>query len=97
MHIGRNCYSYEDKITTEGNFDMEKLIEILKETRPEFDFENASDFIENGMLDSFDIVVLVSELDSAYSISIDGSDILPENFNSLEAMANLVRKSGGTI
>ncbi len=57
----------------------------------------ADDFIANGMLDSFDIIVLVSELESAYPVSVDGSDILAENFSSLESIANLVRKSGGIV
>lgn len=76
---------------------MEKLVEILKEIRPEYEWETADDFIANGMLDSFDIIVLVSELESAYPISVDGSDILAENFSSLDAIADLVRKSGGIV
>ena len=76
---------------------MEKLVAILNEIRPEYDWETADDFIANGMLDSFDIIVLVTELESAYPISVDGSDILAENFSSLEAIADLVRKSGGIV
>lgn len=73
----------------------EKIIEILTQLRPEFDFSREGvDFIEEGMLDSFDIVALVSELDAAYGISIDGMDILPENFSSVEAIAALLRKNG---
>lgn len=73
----------------------EKIIEILTQLRPEFDFsQEGVDFIEEGMLDSFDIVALVSELDAAYGISIDGMDILPENFSSVEAIAALLRKNG---
>lgn len=70
----------------------EKLEEILSHIRPEFDFGTSSDFIADGMLDSFDIIALVSELDSAFSISIDGADILPENFNSLPAIHSLLDK-----
>ncbi len=76
---------------------MGKIVEILKDIRPECDWEHAVDFIANGMLDSFDIIVLVSELESAYPVSVDGSDILAENFSSLESIANLVRKSGGIV
>lgn len=73
----------------------EKIIEILTQLRPEFDFtQEGVDFIEEGMLDSFDIVALVSELDAAYGISIDGMDILPENFSSVEAIAALLVKNG---
>lgn len=76
---------------------MEKLVDILKEIRPEFEWEHAENIIGNGMLDSFDIILLVTELDSVYGISVDGSDIVQENFNSLESISNLVRKSGGEL
>ena len=73
----------------------EYIYSILKELRPEFDFLSSIDFVEDGYLDSFDIVSLVSELESRYSISIDGMDILPENFSSVKAICKLVQKSGG--
>lgn len=72
----------------------EQIIRILTELRPEFDFSQDIDFIEEGMLDSFDIVALVSELDSRFGISIDGLDILPENFSSVEAIEKLLKKNG---
>ena len=72
----------------------EKIIKILNRLRPEFDFTEPVDFIEAGMLDSFDIVNLVVELDREFSVSIDGLDILPENFSSLEKIALLLNKKG---
>lgn len=73
----------------------EHIIKILTELRPEFDFtQEGVDFIEEGMLDSFDLVTLVSELDSTFGISIDGVDILPENFSSVDAIAKLLTKNG---
>ena len=73
----------------------EQIIKILTELRPEFDFtQEGVDFIEEGMLDSFDLVTLVSELDSTFGISIDGVDILPENFGSVDAIAALLVKNG---
>ena len=74
----------------------EQIIGILTELRPEFDFTQDIDFIEEGMLDSFDIVALVSELDSRFGISIDGLDILPENFASVEAIEKLLKKNGAS-
>ena len=67
-----------------------KILSILSEIRPEFDFTGSSDFVEDGMLDSFDIAALVAELDKAYAISIDGVDIVPENFATLESIKNLL-------
>lgn len=70
------------------------ILEILANLRPEFDFTEDVNFIEQGMLDSFDVVTLVSELDSKFGISIDGIDIVPENFSSVESIVNLLKKNG---
>lgn len=72
----------------------EKIIAILNGLRPEFDFSEPVNFIEEGMLDSFDVINLVNELDSAFGISIDGIDVLPENFSSLENIMELLKKNG---
>lgn len=73
----------------------EQIIKILTDLRPEFDFtQDGVDFIEDGMIDSFDMIALVSELDSHFNISIDGVDIIPENFCSIEAIERLLKKNG---
>jgi acyl carrier protein len=72
----------------------EQIIEILTNLRPEFDFNQEVDFIQEGMLDSFDVVALVTALDEKYGISIDGVDILPENFSSVKMIENLLKKNG---
>ena len=71
-----------------------KISQILKEIRPEFNFDEDSNFIENGKLDSFDVVSLVTALDEEFKISIEGTDIIPENFSTLEAIFNLLDKYG---
>ena len=70
------------------------IIEILSSLRPEFDFTQEVDFIEEGMLDSFDVVSLVDELENRFGIKIDGLDILPENFSSVANIVNLLKKNG---
>lgn len=72
----------------------QQIISILQEIRPEFDFSQELDFMEEGMLDSFDIVSLVTSLDEHYGISIDGMDILPENFATIMSIMNLLIKNG---
>lgn len=72
----------------------EKVLSILKEIRPEFDFEESDNFVEDGYLDSFDIVTLVSELETAFDVVIDGLDVLPENFETVQDICNMVNKSG---
>lgn len=73
----------------------EQIIKILTELRPEFDFtQEGLNFIEEGMLDSFDMVNLVNDLDTTFGISIDGVDILPENFATVDAIEQLLKKNG---
>jgi acyl carrier protein len=75
----------------------EKIIAILSDLRPEFDFTDESlNFIEEGMLDSFDVVCLVDALDTEFNIVIDGIDILPENFSTIESIEALLKKNGVT-
>ena len=71
----------------------EKVLEILSNLRPEFDFTEDVDFIEQGMLDSFDIVTLVSEIEEKCGVAIGGADILPENFASIDAIVDLINTS----
>lgn len=70
----------------------EKILEILQDIRPEVDFNDSEDFIEDGYLDSFDMVALVSNLDKTFGISILGEDIIPENFMNIETIENTVKK-----
>lgn len=72
----------------------QQIIEILTELRPEFDFSQGINFIEAGMLDSFDVITLVNTLDEKFSISIDGIDIVPENFSSAGKIEVLLKKNG---
>lgn len=76
---------------------MEIIFEILNSLRPEFNFKESKNFIEDGLLDSFDIVTLVSELEEKYNIMIDALDILPENFETVDAIAAVIKKNGGHI
>lgn len=71
-----------------------QISQILSSIRPEFDFDAAENFFESGMLDSFDLVLLVSALDKHYGISIKGIDIIPENFGNIAAISSLLSKYG---
>lgn len=72
----------------------EKIIAILNELRPEFNFTEGVDFIEEGMLDSFDIVSLVDELEETFGIKIEGIDVIPNNFSTVDNIISLLKKSG---
>ncbi|MBQ9610443.1 MAG: acyl carrier protein [Lachnospiraceae bacterium] len=70
----------------------EKLYAILSELRPEFNFRESSNYVEDGYLDSFDIVTLVSAIEKEFGIVVNGLDILPENFESVKAISALINK-----
>ena len=71
---------------------MDKLLEILKEIRPDVDFENETELIDEGILDSFDVVSIISEIDDAFGVQIRINELDPENFNSAEAIWSLIQK-----
>lgn len=71
---------------------MNELMEVLENLRPDVDFENETALVTDGVLDSFDIVGLVAELNDTFDIEIGPSDLVPENFNSAEAIWALVEK-----
>ncbi len=73
----------------------EEILAMLTELRPEFDFTDSEDFVMDGFLDSFDIISLVSMLEEKYSAKIDGIEIIPENFASIESIEALIEKSKG--
>ena len=74
----------------------EKIVKILSGLRPEFDFTEKVNFIEEGMLDSFDIVSLINELNKQFKVVIPGEDVIPENFSSVEAIIGLLVRLGAT-
>lgn len=71
---------------------MDKLLEILKGIRPDVDFENETELIDDGILDSFDVVSIISEIDDAFGVQIRINELEPENFNSAEAIWSLIEK-----
>lgn len=70
----------------------EKLLEILTGVRPDVDFENNTSLIDDGELESLDVVALVGELNDEFDIEITVEDLLPENFNSADAMMALIKR-----
>ena len=69
---------------------IDKLIEILEDIQPGVDFRNCDTLIEDGLLDSFAILSIVSELQDEFGISITPAEIIPENFNSAKALWDMV-------
>jgi acyl carrier protein len=71
---------------------MEKLLEILRDVRPDVDFGNETALIDDGILDSFDVVSIISELDNEFDVQVRINELDPENFNSAESIWNLVQE-----
>ena len=70
---------------------MEKLLEILKGIRPDVDFENETALIDDGILDSFDVVSIISALDDEFDVQVRISELDPDNFNSVQAIWALIQ------
>ncbi len=71
---------------------MEKLFGILNDIRPDVDFQTEDKLIDNTILDSFDIITIVSEINDAFDVEINVADLVPENMNSAKAMWELVNR-----
>lgn len=69
---------------------MDRIIEILKSVHPEVDYETENGLIDKRIFDSFDVVTLVGELMDEFDIEITAEHMIPENFNSAQAIYNLV-------
>ena len=69
---------------------MERLLNILSELHSDVDFEKTTDLVDDGILDSLDIVTLVTEIYDEFGVMIPAEEIIPENFNSAEALMKLI-------
>jgi acyl carrier protein/ribosomal protein S18 acetylase RimI-like enzyme len=91
-----NGFKYDrliNKIFINYTIMKDKIIEILKDTRPEFEFEESVNFIDAGYLDSFDLITIVSDLENAFDMKINGALIIPKSFQSVDSIMNLVKSS----
>lgn len=70
----------------------QKIIEILKTLHPELDLTSDVRLVDDGVLDSLDIVTLVTELNAAFDVAIPAIEILPSNFNSVQALAEMIER-----
>lgn len=69
---------------------MNELLEILNDLHPDVDFEAETNLVDDGILDSLDIVSLISQIDDVFDVVIPAEEIIPENFNSAEALYALI-------
>ena len=69
---------------------MELLLEILEDIHPDVDFKNTTGLIDDGVLDSFDIIRIVADVDEAFDVAIPPEEIIPDNFNSAKSLYELI-------
>lgn len=74
------------------NISLEDVIEMLEDIQEDIDYENCTTLIDDHMLDSFDILAIVSAADDEFDVTIPAKDIIPSNFNSAEALCNLLNR-----
>ena len=71
---------------------MDKLLEILNELHPEIDFTTHEELVDDGVLDSLDIVTIVTEIYDKFDVAIPAEEVIPENFNSAKALMQLIER-----
>lgn len=71
---------------------MEKLLEILEDIQPDVDYENCSTLIDDEILDSFAILSIVGEIEDEFGVSVTPAEIVPENFNSMQALWEMIER-----
>ena len=71
---------------------MDKVIEILETVKPGVDYTNEKSLVDNGILESFDIITIISKLNDEFDIEFSVNEVIPENFNSAEALYKTVCK-----
>ena len=71
---------------------MEELLRILESIHPDVDYKSNDKLIENKILDSFDIITLISEINDEFDVAIPAEEIIPENFNSAEKLYELIQR-----
>ena len=71
---------------------MDRLIEILEDIQPDVDYENCTNLIDGHFLSSLDIISLIAELEDEYDITVPAVEIVPANFNSVEAMRKMIKR-----
>lgn len=74
---------------------MQEFMELLSALKPEIDFETEKELIDDGLLESFDVITLIAEIEEQFGVEIPAEEIVPENFNSAEGMWKLIERIRG--
>ena len=69
---------------------MEELLEILEDIQPDTDYETCKTLIDDGILDSFAVLYIVGEIEDTFGVKVTPAEIVPENFNSAQALWEMI-------
>jgi hypothetical protein len=70
----------------------DKVLELLEDLHKDGNFRDSKDYLEDGLIDSFEMIGIISSLEEAFEIEISGKDIIPENFINLDSICLLLKK-----
>ena len=87
-----NLYLFNRKTRKDEEEKMEELLQILEQVKPDVDFETETALIDDGILESFDIIAIVNEINDTFDVEITVAHLKPQNFNSAEAIWNLIQE-----
>lgn len=73
---------------------MKKIEDVLKELHSDNDYSSSTDFIADGLIDSFDVMRLISLIEQEYGVRVAGTDLMPMNFSSIPAIRKLLSSYG---
>ena len=71
---------------------MEELLEVLSALKPEIEFQKEKNLIDDGLLESFDVITLIAEIEDRFEVEVPAEEIVPENFNTAEGIWELLEK-----
>ena len=71
---------------------LEAIIDLLKDVEEDVDYENCTTLVDDRVLDSFDILSIISSINDEFDVSVPAKDIVPDNFNSAQAMLDMVKR-----
>lgn len=71
---------------------MEELLNILQDLHPEIDVETHSALVDDGVLNSFDIISIIAQIDEVFDVAVPAEEIVPENFNSAKSLYAMVQR-----
>lgn len=89
--MGKNL---NERAFSKERFKLTKIIDVLKKFNPKNDYENSDDFISDGLIDSIDMQELFALLEDEYGVELAGTDLIPQNFASIEAIRDLLASHG---